>query len=396
MQLTQKQEPEKSGPITGVLAFIFRIALAIAIPLIAFFVLYQGFLFLREGNAPKWLITIVAIVWGVGGVAVLYWIFNWLVEMLPDEWTARLQPFVFIGPAIAILIWFLALPTLRTFWISLFGRDGPPDAPISMLFSNPNAFFAALKVTWEGLNNYIAVFTNRLMLEAFRNNILFWIGIATPFTVAMGLLVAVLADRSRFEKVSKSLIFMPMAISFVGASVIWNFIYEVKPAGFPQIGLLNAIVVGLGGEPHAWTAYTDIAPWNNLFLVVIVVWLQAGYAMVLFSAALKGISEEIIEAARVDGANEVEIFFKIQVPSIMGTIITVTTTVVIFTLKIFDVVWVMTGGQFGTDVIATQFYRQSFIARNAGYGSAIAIILLIAVIPVMIYNLRQFGEQRAF
>lgn len=396
MQLTQKQEPEKSSPVSTVLAFIFRIALAIAIPLIAFFVLYQGFMFLRDGDAPKWLITVVAILWGVGGVAALYWIFNWLVEMLPDVWKARLQPFVFVGPAVAILIWFLAFPTLRTFWISLFGRDGPPNNPISMLFSNPKLYIEIFQEAWVGLDNYVAVFTNRLMLEAFRNNILFWIGIATPFTVAMGLLIAVLADRSKYEKVAKSLVFMPMAISFVGASVIWNFIYEVKPEGLPQIGLLNAIVVALGGEPHAWTAYTAIAPWNNLFLVVIVVWLQAGYAMVLFSAALKGISEEIIEAARVDGANEVEIFFKIMVPSIMGTIITVTTTVVIFTLKIFDVVWVMTGGQFGTDVIATQFYRQSFIARNAGYGSAIAIVLLLAVVPVMIYNLRRFGEQRAF
>ncbi len=149
-------------------------------------------------------------------------------------------------------------------------------------------------------------------------------------------------------------------------------------------------------SPQAWTAYTDISPFNNLFLVIIVVWLQAGYAMVLFSAALKGIPEEILEAARVDGANEIEVFFRIMIPYIMGTIITVTTTVVIFTLKIFDVVWVMTGGQFGTDVIATQFYRQSFIARNAGYGSAIAFVLLIAVIPVMVYNLRQFRGQEAF
>jgi alpha-glucoside transport system permease protein len=154
--------------------------------------------------------------------------------------------------------------------------------------------------------------------------------------------------------------------------------------------------VGLGSEPIAWTAHTAISPWNNLFLVIIVVWLQAGFAMVLFSAALKGIPEELLEAARVDGATEVQVFFKIMIPHIMGTIITVTTTIVIFTLKIFDVVWVMTGGQFGTGVIATQFYRQSFIARNAGYGSAIAIVLLIAVIPVMIYNLRQFRQQEAF
>jgi alpha-glucoside transport system permease protein len=159
---------------------------------------------------------------------------------------------------------------------------------------------------------------------------------------------------------------------------------------------LNAIVVGLGGQPQPWPAWTAISPWNNLFLIVIVIWLQTGYAMVLFSAALKGIPAELMEAGRVDGANEIQIFFRIMIPYIMGTIITVSTTVLIFTLKIFDVVWVMTGGQFGTDVIATQFYRQSFTARNSGYGSAIAIVLLIAIVPVMIYNLKQFREQEAF
>jgi alpha-glucoside transport system permease protein len=373
------EQRAEAGLGTGgrILAFIIRILLAILIPAIAFFVLYEGFLFLRAGNAPKWMITLVAIVWGVGGVAALYWIFNWLVEMLPDEWTVRLQPFVFVGPALAMLAWFLAIPTGRTLLISLFDRDG-------------------LQGSFVGLQNYIAVFTNRLMREAFRNNLLFWIGVATPLTVSFGLIVATLADRSRFERVAKSLIFMPMAISFVGASVIWNFIYEVKPPDAPQIGLLNAISVGLTGQSHAYTAWTAIAPFNNLFLVIIVLWLQAGYSMVLFSAALKGIPEEIMEAARVDGATEIQVFFRIMIPYIMGTIITVTTTVVIFTLKIFDVVWVMTGGQFGTEVIATQFYRQSFVARNAGYGSAIAFILLIAVIPVMIYNLRQFREQEAF
>jgi alpha-glucoside transport system permease protein len=378
MQPTGRADDRQASLVIRIVAFILRLALAIIIPVIAFLVLYQGFLFLREGNAPKWLITIVAIVWGVGGVAILYWIFNWLVEMLPDQWMSRLQPFVFIGPAMAILAWYLAIPTVRTFWISLFGRDGPAGGE------------------FVGLSNYLAVFTERVMLEAFRNNILFWIGIATPLTVAFGLLIAVLADRSRYERVAKSLIFMPMAISFVGASVIWNFIYEVKPIDSPQIGLLNALVVGLGGSPQAWTAYTAIRPFNNLFLVIIVLWLQVGFSMTLFSAALKGIPEEIIEAARVDGATEIQVFLRIMIPYIMGTIITVTTTIVIFTLKIFDVVWVMTGGQFGTEVIATQFYRQSFTSRNAGFGAAIAIVLFVAVIPVMIYNLRQFREQEAF
>ncbi|NCF65504.1 MAG: ABC transporter permease subunit [Chloroflexi bacterium] len=365
---------KEAGAGTKIVAWIVRLIVAIVIPLLAFAVLYAGFIFLRDSDAPKWLITLVAIVWGVGGVALLYWIFNGIVERLPDLWTARLQPFVFIGPAVAILTWYLAIPVVRTFRLSLFDRGA---------------------TEFVGLSNYVAIFTERLMREAFRNNIM-WIIFGATLSVLFGLLIAVLADRSRWERSSKSLIFLPMAISFVGAGVIWNFMYEVRPPELPQIGLLNAIVVGLGGTPKPWTAWTAISPWNNLFLIVIVIWLQVGFAMVLFSAALKGIPGELLEAGRVDGATEVQIFFRIMIPYIMGTIITVTTTIVIFTLKIFDVVWVMTGGQFGTEVIATQFYRQSFVARNSGFGSAIAFILLIAVIPVMIYNLRQFREQEAF
>jgi alpha-glucoside transport system permease protein len=184
-----------------------------------------------------------------------------------------------------------------------------------------------------------------------------------------------------------------MAISMVGGAIIWKMIYAVNP----NIGMLNAIYTGLtGNQPVAWTASAQLQPWNNLFLIVIMIWLQAGYAMTLFSAAIKGIPAEILEAARVDGANEFQVFFKIMIPYIMGTIITVATTIVIFTLKIFDIVWVMTGAQFSTQVIATQFYREYFTAQNAGYGSAIAIVLLIAVIPVMIYNLRQLRQQEAF
>lgn len=371
----------------GILSFVVRILLAIGIPLIAFYVLYQGFLFLRDSDASRGVITLVAIIWGVGGVAILYWIFNDLVERLPDAWRTRFLPFVFVGPAMAILAWYLAIPTLRTFWISLFNRDGPPDGL--------NMFQQLTSDSFVGLGNYGAVFTESLMLEAFRNNLM-WIVFGSTFSVAFGLVIAVLADRSRFEKTAKSLIFLPMAISFVGASIIWNFIYEYRPAGQPQVGLLNAIVTGFGNAPQAYPQWVDIAPWNNLFLIVIVIWLQAGFSMVLFSAALKGIPEELLEAARIDGATEVQIFFRIMIPYIRGTIISVFTTVIIFTLKIFDVVWVMTGGQFGTHVIATQFYRQSFTNRNSGFGSAIAIILLLAVIPVMIYNLKQFREQEAF
>ncbi len=380
--------PEKEGnAFTRLIAWIGRIFIAAIIPIIAFVVIYFGFIFLKDSQAPRWVIATVAIVWGVGGVALLYWVFNSIVERLPDLWQSRLLPFVFVGPALAILFWYLAFPVVRTFWLSLFGRDGPPQGA---------GFFEALGSTnFVGLSNYVTLFTERLLTEAIRNNLM-WIVFGSTLSVAFGLVVAVLADRSKFEKSSKALIFLPMAISFVGASVIWNFIYETRPADTTQIGLLNAITVALGGQPHPWDKWVQIAPWNNLFLIVIVIWLQTGYSMVLFSAAIKGIPDEIIEAARVDGATEIQVFFRIMIPYIMGTIITVWTTIVIFTLKIFDVVYVMTGGQFGTHVIATQFYRQSFTARNSGVGSAIAIVLLITVIPVMIYNLRQFRRTEAF
>lgn len=372
MQQTKKLAVQPVSSSSAGSSRIVQALLSIGVAAITLFVLWQGFLFLRDSTAPKWIIAIVAIVWGVGGVAALYFVANWLIEQLPRLARDAVLPYLFIGPAMAILIWYLALPTVRTFWFSLLDRDSE---------------------NFVGLQNYFAVFTERFMLEAFRNNLL-WILVGGTGSVVIGLLVAVLADRSRFENLAKSLVFLPMAISMVGAGIIWNFIYEVKDAADPQIGLLNAIVVGLGGEPQAWTAL--IQPWNNLFLIVIVIWLQSGYAMVLFSAAIKGIPTEIIEAARVDGATEMQVFFRIMLPFIRSTLITVSTTVVIFTLKIFDVVIVMTGGQFGTDVIATQFYRQYFSNRNFGFGSTIAIVLLIAVIPVMVYNLRQFREREVF
>lgn len=387
MDLQSGKKTDQQSLGESIVSFIGRVLLAVGIPLISFFALYRGFLFLRDSDAPRGVIVLVAIIWGVGGVGLLYWVFNGLVERLEDPWKGRLLPFVFVGPAMAILAWYLAIPTLRTFWISLFGRDGPPAGLNIFQQLNSDAFV--------GLSNYVAVFTEQLMLEAFRNNLM-WIIFGSTFSVVFGLIIAVLADRSSFEKTAKALIFLPMAISFVGASIIWNFIYEYRPEGQTQIGLLNAIVTSFGGHPQAWPQWVDIAPWNNLFLIVIVVWLQAGFSMVLFSAALKGIPDELLEAGRIDGANEFQIFFKIMIPSIRGTIISVWTTIVIFTLKIFDVVWVMTGGQFGTHVISTQFYRQSFTNHNSGFGSAIAIVLLLAVVPVMIYNLRQFREQEAF
>jgi alpha-glucoside transport system permease protein len=365
--------PEPTGPLAWLATTAGRILISLFVPVLTFLVLWQGFIFLRNSDAPQFVLISVAIIWGVGGVGLLFLVSNWLVEQLPGEWTRRLQPFVFVGPGVAILSWYLAIPTLRTLWL---------------------AFQDANSTRFVGLDNFIFAFTDRVMLEAFRNNLL-WMVFGTSFTVGLGLLIAVLADRSRFETIYKAIIFMPMAISFVGAGVIWKFVYAYKGTGvgIQETGLLNAIVIGLGGTPQPWLTQP---PWNNFLLIVIMVWLQTGYSMVIISSAIKGIPLELLEAARVDGATEVEAFFGITIPYIQGTLITVITTVVIFSLKLFDVVRVMTGGNYGTNVIANEFYIRRFTYGNAGQASAIAIVLLVAVIPVMYYNLRQFRESRAF
>ncbi len=367
----------KRNPFGGIIrvftSAIGRVVVSIIVPLLTFLVLWQGFIFLRDTEANRFLVVIIAIVWGVGGVMMLYYVTNWLVEKLPKEWRSRLQPFIFVGPALVILAWFLAIPTFRTLLLS---------------------FQDATSRVFVGADNYIFAVTDRIMLEAFRNNLL-WMIVGTFLCVALGLIIAVLADRSRFEKVYKIIIFMPMAISFVGAGVIWKFIYTYRGegAGISEIGLLNAIVIALGGTSQPWLQQP---PWNNFLLIIIMVWLQTGYTMVILSSAIKGIPSELLEAARVDGAHEIRIFFNIIIPTIRGTLITVATTILIFSLKLFDIVRVMTGGNYGTNVIANEFYLQRFTYGHTGRASAIAIILLVAVIPVMIYNLRQFGERKAF
>ncbi|HEX2914365.1 MAG TPA: sugar ABC transporter permease [Chloroflexia bacterium] len=342
--------------------------LSLVVVLIIFFL---GFIYLKSSDQPQVFNAVVAIVWGVGAVAAFFTAANAIVESFSTRWRNRIQPYVFVGPGIALLTWFLVIPAARTFVQSFYGPS---------------------TTDFVGLSNYAAVFTDRQMLESFRNNLM-WLILGTALCVILGLLIAVLADRSRFEKVAKALIFMPMAISFVGASVIWRFMYAYAPAEQPQIGLLNAIAVAFGLSPQSWITQE---PWNNFFLIVVLVWMQTGFSMVLFSAALKGVPSDLLEAARVDGATEVQTFFSIIIPYIQGTIITVTTTVAIFTLKIFDVVFVMTGGQFGTEVVSTKFFREFFQNRNFGYGAAIAIVLFVCVTPVMIYNLRQLRHTEGF
>lgn len=346
-------------------------AILIAQLIITIGVLIGGFFLLQNMQEQKILMTLFAVVWGLGSTALLFFTMNMIAETMPKSIRSKAVAFVFAGPAVLILLWALVIPTLRTFRLSLMDAHG---------------------VKFVGLSNFKFALSDPIMLEAFRNNLL-WMIFGTFFCVVLGLVIAVLADKSRSEKLFKSLIFMPMAISFVGAGVIWKFMYAYKGEGFnvTEIGLLNAIVTAFGGEAKAWLL---VPFWNNFFLIFIMVWLQTGYAMVILSSAIKAIPGEINEAARVDGANSFTIFFKITVPYIMPTIITVTTTILIFSLKLFDVVRVMTGGNFGTNVIANEFYLRQFTYGNSGQASAIAIILLIVIVPVLIYNLREFRGRR--
>ncbi|MCB2214329.1 sugar ABC transporter permease [bacterium] len=371
MQQSNEKKKRKTGIIGWFGTTLGQILVSIAVPAATFLVLWRGYIFLSEANAPQIVQVLVAIIWGVGGVALLFWVLNWLVEKLPKEWTARLQPFIFVGPALAIMGWFLAVPVVRTLFASFQNNLGD---------------------TFVGLKNYIYAFTDPRMLETFRNNLL-WLIFGTGMSVSIGLLVAILADRTKLEVLYKSIIFTPMAISFVGAGVIWKFVYTYKGTGLniEEIGLLNAIVSAFGGQTQPWL---NIPPWNNFFLIVIMIWLQTGYAMVILSSAIKGVPAELLEAARIDGATEAKAFFSIIIPYIRGTLITVITTIVIFSLKTFDIVRVMTGGNFGTNVIANEFYLQSFTYNNAGRASAIAIVLLLAVSPVIINNVRQYNRGR--
>jgi len=362
---------KKQGVLQAVSTGIGRILFAVFVPAVTFLVLWRGFIFLRDSGAPQLVITVVAIIWGVGGVVALYFVANWVIQRFPVAWRTRFVPFLFVGPGVIIMAWYLFIPTLRSLYLSFFDK-----------FSK----------TFVGFENYKYVFTDRTMLVAFRNNVL-WLVLGTGLCVVLGLIIALLADRSKFERVAKSLIFLPMAISFVGAGVIWKFIYAYKAAGLEQIGLLNAIVTALGGEPVGWFT---VRPWNTIFLIIILVWLQTGFAMVILSAAIKGVPKELVEAARIDGAKEMRIIFSIVIPYIKSTLITVSTAILLITLKVFDIVYAMTNGLYGTEVLASQQYKQMFKFLHYGRGSAIAIVIFLAVIPVIWYNLKQFSQREVF
>lgn len=274
----------------------------------------------------------------------------------------------FVSPALLLIGLYLIYPTIHTIYLSFFNRRSEE---------------------FVGWANYQYLFASQSMLQAFRNNLL-WLIIFTLGTVLLGLLLAVLTDRLRAEALVKSIIFLPMAISFAGAGVIWKFMYAYRPAGAPQIGLLNQVVTLFGGEPVGWLVK---GPWlNNLALITVGVWIWTGFCMVILSAAYKGIPKALIEAARVDGAGEWQVFWHISLPIIKSTVLVVTTTMVINVLKIFDIVYVMTNGSFGTEVVANRMYKELFQFRNTGRASALAVLLFLAILPFIINSIRRFKE----
>jgi ABC-type sugar transport system permease subunit len=352
--------------------------------------------------------------------------------VIPD----RARPVIFLAPAMLFLLIALVVPTLRTIYLSfraergdesagtanyrailgdsaIFNVDSAGDILTSRLFllGVAIAIVALGWVIFRGVASrrgvdlsaptpVLSLTTSAILvtlaaMSALRGviwNNVFWVVFVTGLSTIIGLAIAVLADRSRGESVAKSLIFMPMAISFVGASVIWRFVYAFTPAGKDQIGVVNAVWVGFGGEPQAWLQQS---PWNTLFLIAIMIWIQTGFAMVVLSSAIKAVPTELSEAARVDGASEAQTFWRVTVPHIRSTLAVVVTTLVITVLKIYDIVKVMTNGEFSTSVIANEMFDQAFILRDYGRGSALAVILLIAVLPLMVVNVRRLRRGEA-
>ncbi len=322
----------------------------------------------------KTLTALITVVAGIGAALVLYWVLNWIAEHLPGSWGDRVKPYLFILPAFLAIVVYLVYPAILTVI---------------------NSFKDNFSRNWVGLTNYRELFTS----SAFRGtlfNTLLWILIVPAACVIVGLAVAVLADRlsPRGEKAAKTVIFLPMAISMVGAATVWRFIYDAEPKGATQIGLLNALLSIFHKGPVAWLD-TSTFHLNSLLLMVILLWVQVGFSMVLLSAAVKSVPVDTIEAARMDGATERQIFTRVVIPQIRGTIVTVFITVTIIVMKIFDIVYVTTGGSFNTDVLGNQFWTQISTYFNYGAASAIVVILMIAVIPIMWYQVRHFRTEEA-
>jgi alpha-glucoside transport system permease protein len=286
--------------------------------------------------------------------------------------SGRLVTVLFLGPSVLLLAGGLAYPAVHTAFTSLRDRAGRE---------------------FVGVDNYTRIFTDDSLLLVLRNTAL-WVVLVPVLSTVFGLVYAYIVDGTRFEAIARTLIFLPLAISFVGASIIWRFVYEARPVqeGVSQIGIANQILVWLGGEPRQFLL---TQPGNTFALIGVLVWIQAGFAMTLLSAAIKAIPAEITEAARLDGVSGPSMLRHVIVPSIRPTLVVVMTTIAIATLKVFDIVRTMTGGQYGTSVLANEFYTQAFRQADAGLGAALAVLLLLLVLPIMAYNVRQLRLAQA-
>jgi alpha-glucoside transport system permease protein len=319
------------------------------------------------------LITAAIVVIGVPAVLVGYILgTERLIQVFPERRQGRIRPWIWVTPALLFLIVFLIYPTINTFILSFQDK-----------FSR----------NFVGLDNYAWFFGDPGTLEALRNSVL-WVVFMTGGVVLLGLLIAIIVDRVRYEPIAKTVIFVPLAISFVAAAIIWQFMYQYKPPGTTQIGTVNSVLGLVGLGPLDWVRERSFLI-DNFALIFIGIWMWTGFAMVILSAGLKGISTELLEAARVDGANEWQVFRGIILPLLMPTIFVVGTTIVITALKSFDIVYTVTNGNFGTDVIARKMFAEMFTTQHFGRASAVAIVLLVAIIPFMAVNIRRFREQEA-
>lgn len=319
------------------------------------------------------LTTALIVVIGVPAVLVGYIVATeQVLRVFPERAQPRIRPWLWLFPALAFLFVFLIYPTIGTFIRSLQNAAG---------------------TQFTGLANYAWFFGNNGTLSALKNSLI-WVVLLTALTVGLGLLIAVLVDRVRYESFAKSVIFLPLAISATAASVIWLFMFAYQPPGTPQTGTLNALVTSVGIAPQPWLTLSGFS-FNTILLVVVTTWIWTGFCMVIISAALKGINVELLEAARVDGATEWQVFKGIIFPLLLPTLAVVSTTIIITALKAFDIVYVMTNGNFDTQVISNAMYQEMFNFGNFSRGSAIAIVLMVAIVPVMAVNIRRFQAQEA-
>jgi alpha-glucoside transport system permease protein len=323
----------------------------------------------------KLLVILLTVGLGICGSVLVYFLLDLVASRLPARWRSRLQPFVFIGPVVIIMAAFQIYPTVKTLYLSVFVTSGSDGV-------------------FVGLQNYRDLFTQASFLDVLFNNLL-WLLVVPRSTVLLGLAVAALAQRVSplLERGVKALVFMPMAISFIAAATIWRFIYAYSPPGQPQVGLLNSLWVrATGNPPQAWLTI-DSGHLNSLLLMVVVIWLNAGFAMVLLSAAIKGVPEDTVEQATLDGATDRQTFWYIVVPQIRTTIVAVLVTVLITVMKIFDIVFAMTGGAYNTSVLGFEFINQFFTFGNPGRASAVVTVLVLAVIPLVFYQVRAYRQQ---